>query len=119
MFAEEFFLRNKFGKAYLDWAAKTPAFWPGFKNWESAGWNFSMKNVLKREYSGFFATFLSFALLDMLKNFFHFGFTSWRNLITPFWLYSLIMALVVFIILRSLKKRTKLLDVKGREFIQD
>jgi hypothetical protein len=30
MFAEEQFLRKKFGALYTDWAAKTPAFIPSF-----------------------------------------------------------------------------------------
>ena len=117
MFAEEFFLRNKFGATYLNWAAKTPAFWPSFSKWESAGWNFSMKNVLKREYNGFFAIFISFALLDILKNYIHYGFTTFQDLISPFWLFALLFAFIVFIVLRSLKKYTKVLDVKGREFV--
>lgn len=117
MFAEEFFLRNKFGTIYLNWAAKTPAFWPSFNKWESAGWNFSLKNVLKREYNGFFAIFISFALLDILKNFIHFGFTTYGDLLSPFWMVALVFAFTVFIVLRSLKKYTKVLDVKGREFV--
>lgn len=32
MFAEEQFLRAKFGEVYLKWAEKTPAFIPSFKN---------------------------------------------------------------------------------------
>lgn len=117
MFAEEFFLRKKFGQTYINWSEKTPPFIPNLSGWESAGWNFSMRNVLKREYNGFFAIFLSFALLDVLKNYVHFGFTGWKNLITPFWLYALIVSFVIFIVLRSLKKYTKVLNVKGREFV--
>jgi len=118
MFAEEFFLRKKFGQEYLNWSAKTPAFWPSFKNWKSAGWNFSMRNVMKREYNGFFAIFLSFALLDIMKNFVHFGFTNWLDMISPFWLYLLVFSFVLFIVLRSLKKNTKVLSVKEREFVE-
>lgn len=117
MFAEEFFLRGKFGKTYLDWAAKTPSFVPSFAKWESAGWNFSLKNVLKREYNGFFAIFVSFALIDILKNYVHYGYSSWEELLSPFWMYALVIALFIFIVLRSLKKYTKVLDVKGREFV--
>jgi protein-S-isoprenylcysteine O-methyltransferase Ste14 len=118
MFAEEFFLRGKFGKTYLDWAAKTPSFFPRFTNWESAGWNFSIKNVLKREYNGFFAIFISFALLDVLKTFIHYGYTRWQDLVSPFWWYALAISFVIFIVLRSLKKYTRVLDVKGREFVE-
>lgn len=118
MFAEEFFLRNKFGKTYLDWAAKTPPFFPAFKNWQSAGWNFSLKNVLKREYNGFFAIFISFTLLDILKSYVHTGFIDWKHLISEFWVYALAISFFIFITLRSLKKYTKVLDVKGREFTE-
>jgi protein-S-isoprenylcysteine O-methyltransferase Ste14 len=114
MFAEEFFLRGKFGQTYLDWAAKTPSFWPALGSWKSPNWNFSMRTVLKREYNGFFAIFLSFALLDVFKNYMHFGFTTWEDCITPFWWYALIISLIIFIILRSLKKYTRILHVEGR-----
>ena len=116
MIAEEFFLRKKFGQSYLDWSAKTPAFWPSLRNWHSAGWHFSMRNVLKREYNGFFAIFVSFALLDVLKNYIHLGFTDWKHMLTTFWMCALGTAFVIFIVLRSLKKYTKVLDVEGREF---
>ena len=75
-----------------------------------------MKNVLKREYNGFFATFISFALIDAMKNYVHFGFSSWKDLVSPFWVYSLAISFVIFITLRTLKKQTKMLDASGREF---
>lgn len=114
MFAEEFFLRKKFGQVYLDWSSKTPAFWPSFSNWASAGWDFSMKNVLKREYNGFFAIFLSFALLDAMKSYVHIGFISWNDIKDSFWFIALVVAFVIFMVLRSLKKYTRVLHVEGR-----
>ena len=54
MFAEEEFLRSKFGGSYLEWANKTPAFLPRFRNWQRSSLSFSFRNVLKREYTGFF-----------------------------------------------------------------
>jgi protein-S-isoprenylcysteine O-methyltransferase Ste14 len=118
MFAEEFFLRKKFGQVYLDWSEKVPAFWPRLKQWKSSGVEFSMRNVLKREYNGFFAIFLSFALLDAMKNYVHYGFSTWKDLISPFWLVALVASFVIFIVLRSLKKYTKVLNVEGREFVK-
>jgi protein-S-isoprenylcysteine O-methyltransferase Ste14 len=114
MFAEEHFLRNKFGHTYLDWANKTPAFWPALGSYQSANLEFSLKNVLKREYNGFFAIFLSFSLLDIMRNYTHYGFTRWQDLITPFWHYAFVFGLVVFLVLRSLKKYTRVLEVAGR-----
>jgi protein-S-isoprenylcysteine O-methyltransferase Ste14 len=117
MFAEEYFLRNKFGQIYINWSERTPAFWPSLKNWQSAGWNFSIKNVLKREYSGFFAVFLSFALVDAMKNYIHIGWMGWEELVSPFWLMLLIASLALFILLRTLKKHTQVLNVKDREYV--
>jgi protein-S-isoprenylcysteine O-methyltransferase Ste14 len=114
MFAEEFFLRGKFGQVYLDWAAKTPAFWPALGKWKSPSWDFSLRNVLKREYNGFFAIFLSMTLLDAGKNYMHYGFTDWEHLVSPFWIKALIVAFIIFIVLRSLKKYTRVLHVEGR-----
>ncbi|MEY3398708.1 MAG: hypothetical protein RL220_1302 [Bacteroidota bacterium] len=118
MFAEEAFLRRKFGQIYLNWAEKTPAFWPALFRYQGAGWHFSFRNVMKREYNGFFAIFLSFALLDALKNYVHFGYTDWKSLVSPFWHISLAIAFAIFIVLRSLKKYTKVLNVKEREFVE-
>ena len=112
--ANPFFLRGKFGQVYLDWAAKTPAFWPALGKWKSPSWDFSLRNVLKREYNGFFAIFLSMTLLDAGKNYMHYGFTDWEHLVSPFWIKALIVAFIIFIVLRSLKKYTRVLHVEGR-----
>ncbi|MFM7814417.1 MAG: methyltransferase family protein [Flavobacteriales bacterium] len=116
MFAEEFFLRHKFGQIYLDWSNKTPAFIPALGQWKSSDVDFSFKNVLKREYNGFFAIFISFALVDILKNIVHLHETHWQKILHPFWQYAGGMACLIFLILRSLKKFTRILDVQGREF---
>ena len=47
MFAEEHFLRNKFGEQYLKWAASVPAFVPKLGNMASPNLSFSWKKVLK------------------------------------------------------------------------
>jgi protein-S-isoprenylcysteine O-methyltransferase Ste14 len=117
MFAEEFFLRNKFGQSYLDWSAKTPPFIPAISQWKSSHVDFSLKNVLKREYNGFFAIFISFALVDALKNLIHLDHPHWKQIVHPFWQYAVGISFVIFIILRSLKKYTRVLDVQGREFV--
>lgn len=119
MFAEEYFLRKKFGQSYLDWSSRVPSFWPAWFQWKKSGVDFSMKNVMKREYNGFFAIFLSFAMVDALKNYVHFGFISWKEVVSPFWHVALLIAFVVFIVLRSMKKYTKLLDAAGREFVEE
>jgi protein-S-isoprenylcysteine O-methyltransferase Ste14 len=117
MFAEEYFLRGKFGEDYKTWSDKTPSFWPRLKNWSGAGWDFSIKNVLKREYNGFFAIFISFFFVDVLRNWFEVRSFELDALIQPIWIWALGIAFVVFILLRTLKKKTSVLDVKGREYV--
>ena len=110
MYAEESFLIEKFGEAYKEWSSQTPAFFPRLSGWKKTPLQFSFKNVLKREYNGFFATILSFTYLDVLHNY-----TENQSIVPDkFWIISLIVAFVIFITLRSLKHYTKVLHVDGR-----
>jgi protein-S-isoprenylcysteine O-methyltransferase Ste14 len=122
MFAEEQFLRGKFGQAYLDWSARVPAFWPAVRRWKEPEVSFSMRNVLKREYNGFFAVFLSFAWIDGLHGFRAAGldaafFSAPSCIFQDFWAYALVSAFAIFMVLRTLKKTTQVLDVAGREYV--
>ena len=110
IFAEEKFLRDKYGKPYLNWTMKTPIFIPRLMSWEKPNLDFSIKNVLKREYSGLFALFFTFALFDLIENYTRFD--QWY--FDEFWAYSLVVIGSLTIVIRSLKKKTKILDVKGR-----
>ena len=116
MFAEEAFLRGKFGQAYLNWSDHTPAFFPRFTGWESPRVKFSMRNVLKREYNGFFAIFLSFALLDAVHVARVMGVGEETHWLSDHWKAGLVGAAFVFLVLRTLKKHTRILDVDGREY---
>jgi protein-S-isoprenylcysteine O-methyltransferase Ste14 len=110
MFAEERFLEKKFGKAYLDWSLKAPAFIPSFKNYKSGQIPFSLKTVLRREYSGIFATVLGFLFVDILRESFdykRFTYESKHLIIFGFFLF-------ITLFLRSLKHYTKVLDEKDR-----
>ena len=110
MFAEEQFLKNKFGNEYNKWSLTAPPFFPKLRGWITTELEFSTKNVLKREYNGLFAVAVSFAYLNILKNYLELK----KFHITDFWLYTFITIFVIFIVLRSLKKYTKVLNVKGR-----
>ncbi|HIN42112.1 MAG TPA: DUF1295 domain-containing protein [Flavobacteriales bacterium] len=108
---EERFLRGKFGEAYVDWASGIPAFFPRTLKWKSPGVFFSLRNVLKREYNGAFAMVLSFAGLDIAHNY-----RAGVIVLSSFMQALFIVSLVAFLVLRFMKKRTKLLDVEGREY---
>ena len=66
MLAEEAFLRQQFGAEFEAWAARTPAFFPSFRNWRPPALPFSFRNVLKREHAGFFALVVVFTVLEVL-----------------------------------------------------
>ena len=110
MFAEERFLEKKFGQSYLEWSKKVPAFWPKFSLYKKNIIPFSLKSVLRREYSGFLATVVSFVFIDYLRFYFTTGQLS--ELRTSF--YILVAAIIITLILRTLKHNTHLLDEEGR-----
>ena len=47
------FLRQKFGDAFMEWAAATPVILPKFKNWRPPSLPFSFKLAINREYYKF------------------------------------------------------------------
>ena len=117
---EEKYLRSKFGQEYLDWASITPAFLPRTLRWKSPGVFFSFRNVLKREYNGAYAMVISFSAIDFAHSLRE-GYSSELHLkevlmLSPFMMYLLLVSTCAFLALRFIKKRTKLLDVEGREY---
>ena len=110
MYAEEEFLRDKFGECYLDWAKLTPAFCPRFLNWKPSNLSFSWRNVIRREYHGLFAIILSFTILEAIGNYVVIGDFEldwlWRDLF--------IFNLIIYLIVRIIAKGTNILNVEGR-----
>lgn len=110
MFAEEEFLRRSFGAEYERWAEHTPAFLPRGFRWLPPMLSFSMRNVLRREYSGFFGLVATFMVLEVASDFAATGKLQWD----PVWFTIFGSSLVVYLTLRALKRQTRLLHVKGR-----
>jgi protein-S-isoprenylcysteine O-methyltransferase Ste14 len=110
MFAEEQFLRKKFGEAYDKWSETVRAVLPGFKNYIPPRLSFSLLTVFRREYNSFVNIFVIFAALDLARNYF----ISGRISVTPFWGWLLGGALVVWVIIRTIHKKTQWLTVEGR-----
>jgi len=111
MFAEEEFLRKKFGEAFLRWAEKTPAFLPKFRNWQKPALTISFRNILKREHTALFLIITSFSALDILGDIFTHNKSKVDDLI---WLILFIAGLIIYLILWALKTKTKILNVYGR-----
>ena len=109
MIAEEEFLRRKFGDAYVQWANKTPAFIPNPKLWQRSTLPFSLRNVLKREYSGFFGIIAVFFVLEVAVQL-----VIEHEPIPLHWFVIFLSGLAVYFTLRTLKRKTTLLHVEGR-----
>ncbi|MCK4359481.1 MAG: hypothetical protein KAW92_12230 [Candidatus Cloacimonetes bacterium] len=110
MFAEEEYLRNKCGISFIKWAEKTPVFLPKFKNWQQSCLTFSFRNVLKREYSGFFAIITSFTFVEIIGDLFDEG----RLELDLTWIIFFSVGLLIYLVLRTLKKKTTILHIDGR-----
>jgi len=109
MFAEEAFLKNKFGDEYHKWADKTPAIIPSFKNYKSSDLQFSMKNILKREDNGAYALVLLFTLFSMINSYIVF-----EEILLNEWFYFLAGSTLLYLINRLIRKYTNLYSVDGR-----
>ncbi len=110
IYAEEEFLREKFGQRYLDWAAKTPAIVPRFRHYRKASLSFSLRNVLRREYNGFFAMIVVLFSIEIAGEL-----IAYHRLDTDEeWLWLLAFGFLIWITLWILKRYTRLLEVEGR-----
>jgi protein-S-isoprenylcysteine O-methyltransferase Ste14 len=110
MFAEEQFLRRKFGEAYNKWSEKVSAFIPFSFRFIHPKLSFSVRNVLKREYHSFVNIFVIFAVLDLCRNYF----LKERIFFTPVYWKLLAGAAVIWLIIRVIHKFTRWLEVVGR-----
>lgn len=110
MYAEEDFLRNKFGNIYIDWANKTPAFIPNFSKYKKSNMKFSIRNVLKREYNGLFNLILIMTAMRLLAQV-----IVYHNFCIGIqWIVIFSIGFLIFLVLKILKKFTKILNVEGR-----
>ena len=110
MMAEEVFLHEQFGDEYIQWAQKTPAFFPAFGNWTKPALSFSWRHVLRREYTAFFLICLTFPALDFIEDLA----TDGAIKLDAGWLAVLAVGTITYLSLMTLKKKTMLLHVKGR-----
>lgn len=100
MYAEEQFLRKKFGSAYTEWAARTPAFVPKFSGYIPPQMPFDMKKILRQEKNGFFAIFLVTYVFATVKSL-----VEKEGFITDGWLfYATIASGIIYFVLKLLKR---------------
>ena len=110
IFAEEAFLREKFGDAFMKWAEGTPIIIPDFRKWESPTLTFSPRNVLKREFSGFFGIIASVTAIRVLENMV----IDHEIYLSKPWIIFFLAGLAIYLIFYVIKKFTRILKVEGR-----
>jgi protein-S-isoprenylcysteine O-methyltransferase Ste14 len=110
MFAEEQFLRRKFGAIYDKWSETVSSIIPYSFRYIPSTLSFSVRNILKREYNSFVNIFLIFLLLDLFRNLF----LTEKIFVTQMWLYLSTGAVVIWLTVRTIHKSTKWLEVDGR-----
>ena len=110
MYAEEEFLRDEFKKSYLRWARRTPAFYPNPRLFRKPSLPFSVKTVLRREPSSWFGVMASFTLLELMGNWS----AERRPTLDQPWTLVAAGGSLGYLVLRSLKRHTRWLNVEGR-----
>ena len=100
----------KFNEDFEKWSEITPGFFPNFSKWNNPKLKFSFKNILRREYSSLFALIFSFTVLDLIGNYL----VVQKLYVVSMWSILFWTALAAYLILRFLKRHSKVLDVLGR-----
>lgn len=115
MHAEEYFLGNKFGSEYLNWADSVPTFILHRFRWHSPNLHFSIRNVVKRESKGLCELVLMFFVFQYI----HEAIANKGKLfeLSPWgkgWFVAFITTGVIYLVSRTIRKKTRLLEVDGR-----
>lgn len=110
IFAEEEFLRKKFGSEFIGWAQRTPIVFPNFKNWHKSTLSFSFKTVLRKEFSTYMAIVAVYFFVEIIGDLL----AKRRFFVCTSWLIFFLVSIAIYFTLLILKKKTHVLDVKGR-----
>lgn len=105
MFAEEQFLRKKFGNTYVAWAENVPAFIPNFGQFIKPDVHFSLKKVLKKEKNGLAAIFLIFCAFDIAGQY-----ITHQTNYNPFLIAACALTFLFYFLIKFLSKQTTLLN---------
>lgn len=110
IFAEEVFLRKKFGEIYMEWASRTPAFIPNLTLWSKPEMGLSIRTMVRREFQSLYGLVISlFVLEEALEVYMG---HPWS--IDPMWVWILSVSSIFYGIVMFLHLKTNLLRLEGR-----
>ena len=104
---EEQFLRERFGPAFREWAARVPALVPAVGRYVPAARPFQWNVAVRREFYAATLILVAPFFLDMAEDYQDTG----RLVFDPVWVVTATLGVLLFVILRYLKKYTSVLDV--------
>jgi hypothetical protein len=110
IYVEEDFLQKNFGAQFEAWAAKTSVFFPRIGRWTSPDLPFSVRTVLRREYSGLLGIVFAFFVLESVENYVVLKHVVLDIDVTV----CLVVTAVAYLVLRGMKRNTTFLNVPGR-----
>jgi protein-S-isoprenylcysteine O-methyltransferase Ste14 len=113
MIAEEQFLAQRFGAEFRHWASTTPAFIPSLiflTQWSRPSLAFSILSTVRREYSTLVLIITLHAGMEAIEMYLIGG----QITFTPAAQVIFTCTLVLYLLLKLIKKRTTLLKVSGR-----
>lgn len=115
MACEDRFLARTHGAQWDDWSTRTPAFLPRRLAWKSPGLDWSMRTIMRREYNSICLMTTAFFLLQLCRGTLIAGLPvrTWLRH-NPLWDAVFVAGLATWLILRTLKRHTRLLHVAGR-----
>jgi len=105
MFAEEEFLRTKFGDSFTQWAEKTPLIFPNPFLYKKPKTLFFWKRIFRKEPDSAYAPILMLFVIDLCAAYFHLH----RFYVSTIWIIIISVATIIYLALKYMKKRTKLL----------
>ena len=113
--AEEAYLIEKFGSAYEQWAARTPALIPNLRHWRKPAMRFCWKTIVRREYHGFFTIVMVMTAFGLLTDIVdkHEQVRTWPQT-HPGWAAFFLAGLATYVVVRVIAKKTDWLEVSGR-----
>lgn len=106
IFAEESFLKRKFGQQYISWADKTPVFFPNFSLWQSPDLTFSLKMGIRRESISFFTLVSTVWALKLADDYITHGYVIFE----PIWLTLFIVSFLIYFAVILLVQFSHFLD---------
>tara|TARA_B100000700_G_scaffold296544_1_gene360531 strand:- start:1269 stop:1598 length:330 start_codon:yes stop_codon:yes gene_type:complete len=107
--SEEEFLLKKFKEKYVIFCNKTPAFFPNFGNYKKSKCKFSIKKILRQEYSSTLSVIVAFIYIDILMYYLFyvnpFDYGHWQK-----YIYILIVSVSIAVLLKITRTNSNILN---------